>query len=74
MRDDLHAAVTEAFETLVAETGLDSDALFGDRVLGEFDGVSARTAYAAGIIEGAGIALGMTALELVDAVGAGEKR
>jgi hypothetical protein len=63
--DELRAAVIEAREELLAETGLDQEALFGERVLEPQD-MTARAAHAAGIIEGAAIALGVTALELLD--------
>jgi hypothetical protein len=66
---DLQAAVLDALATLRAETGHDADALFGDRVLEPAD-MSPSAAHAAGIIEGAGIALGLTALELLDEVDA----
>jgi hypothetical protein len=66
--DDLRAAVVEASAELLTETGLDQEALFGARVLEPRD-MSARAAHAAGIIEGAAIALGLTALELLDEVG-----
>ena len=52
-------------EILTAETGRDADALFGERVL-EPAQMSSPAAHAAGVIEGAGIALGLTALELLD--------
>jgi hypothetical protein len=61
----LRAAITDALQILTAETGHDADALFGDRVL-EPARMSTAAAHAVGVIEGAGIALGMTALELLD--------
>ena len=67
--NDLRAAIFDALETLRTETGLDAEALFGERVLAPPD-MSATAAHAAGIIEGAGIALGLTALELFDEVDA----
>ena len=67
--DELRAAVIEAREELRAETGLDQEALFGARVVEPHD-MSARAAHAAGIIEGAAIALGLTALELLDEIDA----
>jgi hypothetical protein len=67
MNSDLVKTLEEAMETLVEETGLDADALFGERVL-EPAQMSTRAAYAAGMIEGAAIALGVTALELLDEV------
>ena len=51
-------------ETLAQETPYDADALFGERVV-EPAQLTPLAAHAAGIIEGAGIALGMTALELL---------
>ncbi len=63
--NELRVAVLEALETLRAETSHDADALFGERVLEPAD-MSPGAAHAAGIIEGAGIALGLTALELLD--------
>jgi hypothetical protein len=65
MDSALRAAIIEAMEILTAETGHDADALFGERVL-EPARMSPSAAHAAGIIEGAGIALGLTALELLD--------
>lgn len=66
---DLRAAVVEALDTLRTQTGQDAEALFGERVLEPGD-MSPQAAHAAGIIEGAGIALGLTALELLDEVDA----
>jgi hypothetical protein len=65
MDSTLRAAHVEAMEILTTETGHDADALFGERVL-EPAQMSPRAAHAAGIIEGAGIALRLTALELLD--------
>ena len=62
---ELAAAISEALEVLRTETGLDQEALFGERRL-EVNNMTPQAAYAAGIIEGAGIALGLTALELLD--------
>ena len=67
--DELRAVVIEAREELRAETGLDQEALFGERVLEPHD-LTALAAHAAGLIEGAAIALGLTALELLDEVDA----
>jgi hypothetical protein len=67
MHSTLRAAIVEAMEILTAETGRDADALFGERVLDPAQ-MSASAAYAAGIVEGAGIALGVTALELLDEI------
>jgi hypothetical protein len=69
MDSTLRAAIVEAMEILTAETGHDSDALFGERVL-EPAQMSALAAHAAGLVEGAGIALGLTALELLDELSA----
>ena len=67
--DELRAAVIEAREELLAETGLDQEALFGERVLEPQD-MPARAAHAAGVIEGAAVALGVTVLELLDEIDA----
>jgi hypothetical protein len=71
--DELRAAINEAREDLLAETGLDEETLFGERAL-EPSAMTARAAHAAGIIEGAAIALGLTALELLDEVDAGSEQ
>lgn len=63
--DELRIGVLEALETLRAETSYEAEALFGEHVLEPAD-MSPAAAHAAGIIEGAGIALGLTALELLD--------
>ena len=68
--DDLRQALRDALEQLRIETGLDSDDLFGDRILEE-TAMSARSAHAIGVVEGAAIALGLTALEPLDQVGIG---
>ncbi len=65
MDNTLRAALAEAMEVLAIETGLDVDSLFGERVLDPSQ-MSAAAAHAAGIVEGAGIALGLTAVELLD--------
>lgn len=62
---ELLGMVVEAREELLAATGLDLEALFGERVL-EVSDMAPRVAHAAGLIEGAAIALGVTALELLD--------
>ena len=62
---ELLEMVLEARDELLAETGRDVDALFGERVLEAAD-MTPRAAHAAGLIEGAAIALGVTALELLD--------
>ena len=67
--NDLRAAIQDALQTLRTETGRDAEALFGERIL-EPTEMSALAAHAAGIIEGAGVALGLTALELLDEVDA----
>lgn len=67
---NLRSAVQAALAILEADTGHDRDALFGERVL-EPEQMSARSAHATGVIEGAAIALGLTALELLDKVDAG---
>jgi hypothetical protein len=68
--NDLKSAVLDALKTLETETGRDQEQLFGERVL-EPDQMTPLAAHAAGIIEGAAIALGLTALELLDEVDAG---
>lgn len=68
--NDLQRAVRDALTTLETETGRDLEQLFGERVL-EPDQMTPLAAHAAGIIEGAAIALGLTALELLDEVDAG---
>jgi hypothetical protein len=67
--DDLTAAIKDALETLTQATGLDVEALFGERVI-EPHAMSPSAAHAAGVIEGAGIALELTALELLDELAA----
>jgi hypothetical protein len=62
---ELALALAEAIEILQAETRLGVEELFGERRL-EPEQMTPRAAHAAGIIEGAGIALGLTALELLD--------
>jgi hypothetical protein len=61
----LYEAISEAVELLYTETGADADALFSDRIIDEPGRLSARAQRAAGLIEGASIALGLTALELL---------
>ena len=65
MNYTLKEAIADAMDTLTEETRLDANALFGERVL-EPAQMSAPAAFAAGLIEGAAIMAGMTALELVD--------
>ena len=67
--DDLRVTIVEARDELLAATGLDQEALFGERVLEPHE-MTPRAAHAAGVIEGAAIALGLTALELLDEVDA----
>ncbi len=62
---DLRATVGEAMASLVKATGRNRDELFGERAL-ELTELSGPAAHAAGLIEGAAIALGLTALELLD--------
>jgi hypothetical protein len=69
MGDDLSAAVLEAWETLQL-AGHGADALFGERSVGVAD-LGSEAAHAMGVIEGAGIALGLTALELLGEYGIG---
>lgn len=65
--DDLREAIREASETLVRATGLSVRALFSDRRLDEPGVLPAPdTQRAAGIVEGAAIALGLTVNELLD--------
>lgn len=61
----LHLAVLQALGVLEANTGRDRDALLGERVI-EPSQMPPTAAHAAGIIEGAALALGLTALELLD--------
>jgi hypothetical protein len=67
--DDLQEALREALAVLHTETSLDAEALFGERVVRPEE-MTAPAAHAAGLIEGAAIALGVTALELLDEVDA----
>ncbi len=73
MNRDLFEALAEAIETLREETELDRDALFGERIV-EPTQMSTRAAHAAGMVEGAAIALGVTALELLDEVSSSSRR
>lgn len=66
--DELREAIAEALETLKTVTGQGADALFSERIIDEPGVLDAQAERAAGIIEGAGIALGLTALELLDAL------
>jgi hypothetical protein len=69
MGEDLREAITEALETLTAATGLDNEQLFGERVIADLSTLPSGAAFAAGVIEGAGVALGLTGLELLDELG-----
>jgi hypothetical protein len=69
MGEDLFQAITEALQTLTTATGLDAQRLFGDREIEDLSGLPSQVAFDAGVIEGAGVALDLTALELLDAVG-----
>jgi hypothetical protein len=67
---DIEAALTEALETLIEATDLDAEALFGERVI-EPEAMSPPAAHAAGVIEGIGVAFGLTSLELLSELEAG---
>jgi len=68
--DDLEAAIIEAAETLKAATGKELHALFQDRYLDEPGALPSPDAQrAAGLVEGAAIALGLTINELLDELG-----
>jgi hypothetical protein len=67
--EELVEAVREALELVKAATGLSAEALFGERVLGELTHLPAPAAHAAGVIEGIGVALGLTTLELLGELG-----
>ena len=62
----LREAVGQALATLQQATGRNAEELFGERALGELDTLASEAAHAAGIIEGAAIACGLTALDLLD--------
>jgi hypothetical protein len=64
----LRADIEDALETLAEETRLDADALFSERVL-EPGQMTPIAAHAAGLIEGAAAALGLTAIEFLDGLG-----
>ena len=70
--EDLFDAVSEALAIVVDATGLSSDELFGERVLGELTHLPPPAAHAAGVLEGIGVALGLTTLELLDELGLGQ--
>ena len=63
---DLRQAVEEALALLKAVTSASSDELFGDRIIDVPGRLPAAAERAAGIIEGAALAPGLTALELLD--------
>jgi hypothetical protein len=67
--EDLLEAVRDALEVLKAAPGLDAEALFRERVLGELTQLPPEAAHAAGVLEEAGVALGLTTLELLDELG-----
>jgi hypothetical protein len=69
MGEDLLEAITEALETLTTTTGLDVQRLFEERVIDDLSQLPSGAAFAAGVIEGAGVALRLTTLELLDALG-----
>jgi hypothetical protein len=73
MHSDLEAAVREAIDTVLKETGHAADPLFGDLVL-EASQMSPRAAHAAGILEGVALAYGLTVLELLDEIDAEVER
>ena len=66
--DDLSEAVSDAVETLTKQTGLDADALFGERVVDSLAVLAGPSAYAAGFLEGAALACNLTVLEFLDLV------
>lgn len=70
--DDLRRFLSEQLQVLVSETGHDVGALFGDHVVDDFAELPARLAHAAGCIEGAALALGVTVLEMLDELGIAE--
>lgn len=67
--DGFRSSILEALAILETDTSPNREALFGDRIL-EPAQMSPSASHAAGIIEGAAIALGRTALELLDEVDA----
>jgi hypothetical protein len=69
MGENLLEAVTEALETLTSTTGLDVEQLFSERVILDLSTLPSQAAFAAGVIEGAGVALGLTTLELLEEIG-----
>lgn len=69
MGEDLVAAITDALATLRSETQHDVAALLGDHMIEDVSRVSGSVGHALGVIEGAGVALGLTGLELLEALG-----
>lgn len=69
MGEDLHEAITEALETLTTTTGLDVERLFEQRVIDDLSQLPSQAAFAAGVIDGAGVTLGLTTLQLLDVLG-----
>lgn len=68
--DDLEAAIIEAADTLRTATGREILALFRDRYVDEPGALPSPAAQrAAGLVEGAAIALGLTVEELLDELG-----
>lgn len=67
MNDDLLEAAREALETLM-NAGQTVDQLFGERSVTP-EQLAPVNAHAMGVIEGAGIALGLTAIELLGELG-----
>jgi hypothetical protein len=66
---DLLDALRQALDIVRTETDHSADELFGARVLGELAHLASPAAHAAGVLEGAGVALGLTTLELLDELG-----
>lgn len=74
MHDDAFCRfISGHVEALVAGTGHGVDALFGDRVIDDFTTLPGDLAHAAGCIEGAAIALGVTVLEMLDELDLSER-
>jgi hypothetical protein len=67
MTSELDAAIRDALGEL-ADAGLGIEAVFGERST-LTESLTPAAAYAAGIVDGAGIALGLTALEVLDELG-----
>jgi hypothetical protein len=66
--NELRVLLREAMDVLSAATHHDANALFGGRVFEPADR-SPTAAHAMGVVEGAAVALGMTALELLNEMG-----